>query len=343
MKKLFSLCLVMLLLGGCFPATAAAVPTSAVPTAAVTTAAVPTAAAPVSIRLPVGYIPNVQFAALYVSMEKGYYRQAGLDVTLDYSMETDGVALVGANTLQFAIASGEQVLLARAQGLPVTYTLCWYQQYPVGVAASTKEGIKTPADLKGKKIGIPGLYGASYIGFRALLQAAGLKESDVTLDSIGYNQVEAILGGREQAAVIYVPNEPVQLQARGFPVDVIRVADYLQLVGNGLITNETTLKNNPDLVRRMTQATLKGIQYALANPDEAFQITTKYVEGLKTDSSSVDRQVMAASMELWKGPNLGVSDTKAWDNMQTILLQMGLIKQTMDLSKAYTNEFVGKK
>jgi NitT/TauT family transport system substrate-binding protein len=324
MKKIALLILVIFLLSGCVPA------------------ASPTPAALVKIRLPVGYIPNVQFAALYVAMDKGFYRQAGLDVTLDYSMETDGVTLVGANTLQFAIASGEQVLLGRSQGLPVTYTLCWYQQYPVGVAAGTQAGIKTPADLKGKKIGIPGLYGASYIGFQALLQAAGLKESDVTLDSIGYNQVEAMLAGREQAIVIYVPNEPVQLQARGFPVDVIRVADYLQLVGNGLITNETTIQNNPDLVRSMTQATLRGIQYALANPDEAFQITMKYVEGLKTDPSSVDRQVLDASMKLWQGSPLGRSDAKAWENMQSILLKMGLIKQSMDLSKAYTNEFVGQ-
>lgn len=324
MKKF--LFILMIFLAGCAPAQA--------------TVGTPTPAQMVKIRLPVGYIPNVQFAPLYVALDKGYYRAAGLDVSLDYSMETDAVALTGANTVQFSIASGEQVLLGRAQGLPVTYVLCWYQQYPVGVVASAKEGIKTPADLKGKKIGIPGLYGASYIGFQALLDAGGLKESDVTLDSIGYTQVEALLAGREQAAVIYVPNEPVQLQARGFPVDVIKVSDYLQLVGNGLLTNETTIQKDPDLVRRMAQATLKGIQDTLANPDEAYQITTKYVTGLKTDPNSVDRQVLAATLDLLKSPALGVSDPKAWDNMQALLLKMGLIKQPLDLSKAYTNQFV---
>jgi NitT/TauT family transport system substrate-binding protein len=317
--------LMILLLAGCAPAASLATQTPA---------------ELVKIRLPVGYIPNVQFAPLYVAIDKGYFKEAGLDVTLDYSMETDAVALTGANTVQFAIASGEQVLLGRSQGLPVTYVLCWYQQYPVGVVASAKDNIKKPADLKGKTIGIPGLYGASYIGFQALLQAGGLKESDVTLDSIGYTQVEALLAGREQAEVIYVPNEPVQLQSRGFPVDVIKVADYLQLVGNGLLTNETTIQKNPDLVRRMSQAMLKGIQESLANPEEAFQITTKYVTGLKTDTNSVDRQVMAASMDLWKASKLGVSDAKAWDNMQAILLKMGLLKQSLDLSKAYTNQFI---
>jgi len=324
MKRIFLVLMTMVLITSCAPQSAA-----------------PTAVGDlVKIRLPVGYIPNIQFAPLYVAMEKGYYRDAGLDVTLDYSLETDGVALVGANNLQFSIASGEQVVLARAQGLPVTYVLCWYQEYPVGVAASPKEGIKTPADLKGKKIGIPGLYGASYIGFQALLDAGGLKESDVTLDSIGYNQVEALKAGQEQAAVIYVTNEPVQLDASGFPVDVLRVADYLQLVGNGLITNETTLKDHPDLVRKMASATLKGMQDALANPDEAYQISTKYVEGLDKSDPVVQKQILALSMELWRAPKLGYSDDKAWENMQQLLLKMGQIKQSQDLSKVYSNEYL---
>jgi putative riboflavin transport system substrate-binding protein len=295
------------------------------------------------IRLPMGFIPNVQYAPFYVAVAKGFFKAAGLEIEFDYSPETDGVALVGANELQFAIVSGEQVLLARAQGIPVVYIMAWWQDYPVAVTALADKGIRVPADLAGKRIGIPGLYGASYIGLRALLNAAGLKETDVTLESIGYNQVEALVAGRVDAAVVYANNEPVQLRHKGYQVDVMRVADYAHLASNGLITNETTLAENTALARRMVQAITQGIYYTLANPDEAFIICTQYVEGLSGPNQVVQKDIFEASLEFWKTKNLGYSDPKSWENMQSVLLDMGLLAQPLDLTQAYTNQFSNKK
>ena len=300
----------------------------------------PTPAALTQIRLPVGYIPNIQFAPLYVAMDKGYYREAGLEVKPDYSTETDGVALVGAEQLPFAVASGEQVLLARAQGLPIVYVMAWYKDYPVAIVSKVPQDIKTPADLKGKKIGLPGLYGASYIGLRALLNNAGLAEKDVTLDSIGFNQVEALTADQEQAIVGYVANEPIQLEAAGYPVDVIKVSDYVQLAANGIITNEKTIRENPALVHAFVQATLKGIRDTIANPDEAYEISKKYVDTLASADQTLQKKILAASIAQWQANPLGASDPKAWENMQTVLMDMGSYTAPQDLSKAFSNDFV---
>ena len=296
--------------------------------------------APVKIKLPMGYIPNVQYAPFYVAVDKGYFTDEGIELEFDYSFETDGVALVGANKLQFSLVSGEQVLLARAQGLPVVYILGWFQKYPVSVVSHVDENIVTPADLAGKRIGLPGLFGANYVGLRALLYAAGLKESDVTLDSIGFNQVEALATRQGQAIVGYTANEPVVLRAKGYAVNEIRVSDYVQLASNGILTNETVLKENPDLVRAFNRAFLRGLKDTIENPDEAYEICKKFVENLAQADENVQKQVLAASIAMWATPNPGYSDPAAWENMQTLLLEMGMYPNPVDVSKAFSNDYL---
>ena len=94
-----------------------------------------TPAAITHLQLPMGYIANVQFAPFYVAVEKGYFKQEGIDIQFDYRFETDGMKLVGAGTIPFAVVSGEQVPLARSQGLPVKYVMQWFQKFPIGVVA----------------------------------------------------------------------------------------------------------------------------------------------------------------------------------------------------------------
>jgi NitT/TauT family transport system substrate-binding protein len=293
-----------------------------------------------SINLPMGYIPNVQFAPLYVAQEKGYFHDEGIAVEFDYQMETDSVPLVGAEKLPFAIVSGEQVPLARAQGLPVVYVATWWNGYPVAVMALKASGIQTVQDLIGKKVGTPALSGASYVGFRALINAAGIKEDELQLELIAnYGQVEALIGGKVDAALVYANNDPIQVQARGYEVNVIRVADYVQLVSNGLLTNEKTLRENPDLVRGMIRAILRGVADAIADPDPAYLICKKYVD-IPAEQDSVQRQVLAASIEFWRSDKPGWSDPAAWQNMEATLRSADMLKDPLDITKAYSNDYL---
>jgi len=292
------------------------------------------------IRLPMGYIPNIQYAPFYIAVEKGYFKEAGIQLEFDYKFETDGVALVGAGELPFAVVSGEQVLLARAQGLPVTYVAAWYQQYPVSVVAKSELGIVIPQDLKGKKIGLPGLFGASYIGLRALLNAGKLSESDVTLDAIGFNQVDMMAVGQQDIVVGYAANEPIQLRAQGIAVTELRVADYAQLAANGILANEKVIAENPELVRAFIGAFLKGLKDTLDDPDEAFTLSESYIPNFSDLDADVQKQVLTTSIEQWHAERLGYSDPQAWENMQDVLLDMGLLTEKLDLNKAFTNEFI---
>lgn len=291
-------------------------------------------------RLTLGYIPNIQFAPIYVAIEKGYFEEVGFDVTLEYGSETDAVALIGAGNQTFAIASGEQVLLARAQGLPVVYVAAWYQDYPVGIVSFSDAQITEPQDLKGVTIGIPGLYGASYIGLITLLNTGDLTENDVNLLSIGFNQVEALVSEQAEAAVVYLANEPVVLRSQGYEVNTVRVADFMKLVANGLVTNEETLQKHPEQVFGFVEALLKGIADTIEDPDEAYEISKNFVENLAEADETVQRAVLDESIKLWQTQQPGYSEPTGWSNMQQVLLDMGLLEKVLDLNEAFTNDFL---
>jgi len=323
-RILIPLLLVSALLGGCAG--------SASPTPAATELQ--------SVKLVMGYRPDVQFAPMYVMQANGYAAEQGLQVEFQHLPETEAVQLVGVGELPFAIVSGEQVLLARAQGLPVVYVFAWWQDYPVAIAARSSEGIATPANLIGKKVGLPGLFGASYIGYEALMTAAGVPLDEVQLDSIGYTQVEALSQGLEDAVVVYANNEPIQLAKLGVNVNLFRVADYVHLASNGLITSERMIAENPELVRRMVAAFLGGLQATIDDPDMAYRVAGGYVDGLDQADQQVQHEVLTTSIGFWLDERLGTSHASAWENMQQVLLQMGLLAEPQDLAEAYTNAFL---
>lgn len=292
------------------------------------------------VTLNLTYIPNIQFAPFYVAIDKGYFAEHGLKVSLKYGNEADFVALVGSNNQQFMIASGEQVVLSRAQGLPVVDVLNWYKDYPVGVATLKESGITTMAALKGKTIGLPGLYGANYIGFEAMARQAGLKESDYSLNSIGFTQVEALVNKQVDAVVIYLANEPVQLRARGYDITVLRTTDAVELVGNGLVSNEKTIAEDPKLVQAVVDALYAGIVETARDPEAAFEICKKYIENLDSADSSIQLTVLTESIKLWQMDKNATGLNQRWENMQVVLLDIGLLKQPIDITKAWTNDFI---
>lgn len=286
------------------------------------------------------YIPNVQFAPFYVAIENGYFAEEGLKVTLQYGNEADMVALVGSDNQQFMVASGEQVLLSRAQGLPVVSVTDWYRDYPVGVTSLSAANIFSSQDLRGKVIGLPGLYGANYIGFEALAIQSGLKPTDYELRSIGFTQVEALVTNQVDAVVIYLANEPVLLASQGYEVNTFSVTDTLALVGNQLVTNEKSISERPELVHAVVNAFVKGVQRTAAEPEEAYEISKKYVENLATDETGVQFEVLKASIKLWKlEESPGIDQEERWQNMQEVLLQIGLMEQSIDVRDAYTDVF----
>lgn len=343
------LCLVALGALGCappptpVPPAASTAPETPVPATVQATLSAPTPAPQLTkVVVGLGYIPSVQFAPFYLAREKGYFAEQGLEVEFQHGFETDFLKLVGTGEIPFAVGSGEQVILGRAQGLPVTYVAAWYRKFPVAVFALKDKGLNTPKALEGHKIGIPGLYGASLVGWKALAYGAGIDETQVSLESIGFTQAAAVSEGRVDAAIDYIANGPVQLRLAGKEIDVIPVADYADLPANGLITSDQVIAGQPELVQQMTNALLKGIRDTLAAPDEAFAASLKAVPEAGGDNEGTNRAIFDASLGMWQATaeELGLSDPTAWQEAADFMLAMGLISQEVAADQVFTNRFV---
>lgn len=295
------------------------------------------------VTLFLSYIPSVQFAPLYVAIEKGYFAEEGINLLLENSFnEADGVDRIAINDLQFGIISGEQVIVARSADKSLVYVYEWFHNFPVGIVASADSGITEPRDLVGKKVGIPGPFGASYMGFRALLAANGIEELELEVESIGFTAPEAICEEQVDAAVVYISNEPLTIETNCFPVNLIRISDYANLVSNGLVTNEETIEDKPELVAGMVRAIQRGVLDTFDNPDEAFEISvSKFVLDLPKEEYATQRQVLANSIELWQSDELGMTDLARWEATQEVMLDIGFIQEPLDdLTAAYTNDFL---
>ena len=293
------------------------------------------------------YIPNVQFAHFYVADKKGYYADAGIKVTFDYNFETDVVQRVAQNTVQFGMASGDSVLLARGQGLPVVTVATNSQKFPTVLFSKATENITRPADLKGKSVGIPGRFGASYIGLLALLYANNMTENDLNVQEIGFTQAQAVQQDKVQVGVGYGNNEPIQLEQQGIQTNVIRVSDFFPLASDGLITSETLIKEQPDVVRAFVQATLKGMQDVINNPDEGFNIALEYIPEAQRGDTQLQRKVLQDTITYWQNDvtsknGLGYTDDNNWQATYKFLRDSSLLKTDVDVSTAYTNEFIMK-
>ncbi len=237
--------------------TAAPSPSSAPSSAASGTAATPSPSpsgaaeslAPTKLVVGLGYIPSVQFAQFYLAQQRGYYADAGLDVEFQNKIDENLIPLVGQGAIDIGIGDGTSVIPAASNGIPIEYVATIYGKFPNIVFAKASSGIKTAADLKGKKIGIPGRYGSGWIMLQALLASAGLTPDDVDIvEYPDFTQEIAVEQGAVDAATGFTNNEPVQLQLHGGTPVVLTIDDITPLPGPGLIASSATIDAKHDAI-----------------------------------------------------------------------------------------------
>ncbi len=239
------------------------------------------------------FIPNIQFAPVYVAIENGYFADAGLNITLQYGDEPDGIDLIAAGSLDYGVMSGEQIIQSRANQREVVFVYEWFQQFPIGIVSVKGSGVETVSDFAGKRVGIPGRFGASYSGLIALLASAGMTETDIQLEEIGFNAPEVICIGAIESSVVYINNEPLQIQERidqgdcgaVSAISVIPVSSQVDIVSNGLVTSAAAIAEKPEEVQGVVSAFDLALRDSINNPAQAYLLSAVHVENLLTDDA----------------------------------------------------------
>ncbi len=300
----------------------------------------------VKITISTGFKPSMNSAAIYLAAEKGYYADQGLDVTVQDGSNPDLLAQIGTGGVAFGVSGGDSVVPARAAGIPVQTVMQFFTKYPVGLVALAGSDfpLNSPSDLKGLNIGVSQLNGSTYYGLLALLQAGNLTQDDVHITTIGFTELEALSQKRVDAAMTFMSNEPVNARDIGIETKSLLVGDYVHLMSSGLVTSDSMIQDHPDIVQKVVDATVRGMNDALQNPDEAFRATIKRMPELTTEQDKQTQKDILSETQKYQQPvdghPTGWGDPDGWTTTVNFLKSVDVISKDVDPAACFTNQFV---
>ncbi|WP_305074910.1 ABC transporter substrate-binding protein [Propionivibrio sp.] len=263
-----------------------------------------------------------QFAGYYAAVEKGFYREAGLDVRLHEGAPGKApVDEVLAGRAAYGTANSE-LLFARLQGHPLVALAVIFQHSPSVLLARADSGVRTPHDLVGKKVMFMG--GKHDTDFLAMFLREGVRPEKIEIIPSSYDIMD-LVSGRVDAFNSYLTNEPFFLKQLGVDYVVINPSHYgIDYYGDVLFTTENEIRKNPDRVKALREATLRGWRYAMNHPDEIIDILLEKYVVPKTREHLQFEATASRSLILPDLVEIGHMNPGRWQGMVDALVSAGM-------------------
>ncbi|MBI5948686.1 MAG: ABC transporter substrate-binding protein [Chloroflexi bacterium] len=292
------------------------------------------------------WTPNTHHSGIYLAKEKGWYRDAGLDVTIVEPAAGGVEAVVAAGKADFGVSIQEAVIPARAEGVPIVSIAAIKQHNDSSLIALKGEGITRPKDLAGKTYG--GFGGALETALiRQLVKCDGGDPEKVKFVEVGNIDYLAGMEANQFDFVwVFEGWDAIRYnQVENKPVSSIKFTDYLNCIPDWytplLITSEKMLKDHPDTVRKFLEATTRGYDEAIKNPDAAAAALLKGAPELDEKLVKLS-QAYHTTKYMDSGRRWGLQDANIWVNFEKFLRDAKLTDKQVDVSKAYTNDYLPK-
>jgi len=287
--------------------------------------------APVGATLVLDFIPNAAHSGIYAAQREGFYRDAGLKLTIRQPGEsTDAPKLLAAGRTDFAILDIHDLGIARERGLDVVGAMPIVQRPLAAVIVDARSGVTRPRQLQGHQVGVTGLPSDEAV-VDSEVRADGGDPARVKRVTIGFNAVSSLAAGKVAAATGFWNAEGVTLEQRGVPIHVFKVnrygaPPYPELV---LVASRETIRNDPDLVGTMVDATRRGYEFAVARPGRALADLLASAPGLERADQAA--QMRALLPDLRPAP-FDQSVLRAWARWD---LEHGLLERPLDVDAAF--------
>jgi putative hydroxymethylpyrimidine transport system substrate-binding protein len=298
---------------------------------------------PQPFSLDLDWYVNPDHAGIYTAIERGFFRQVGLDVKPQVPSDPSApIKEVAAGRADLAVSYEPEVLLAADKGLDVEAVAAVADSPLTSLISLPKAGIASAAGLNGTTVGTAGIpYQSDYLD--TILQTAGLPDSAAREVNVGLNLLPALIGGRVDAILGGFRNiEGVDLRLRGLdpriiPVDRLGVPTYDELV---LVARRSTVEEHPEAIRAFIAALGRGTDYARAHPQEAANAVISAGKGLDPMQT---RAEVAATLPLLAPPQgrpYGYLDPSAWRAYAQWMAAHELISSAPSPSDVLTNELL---
>jgi NitT/TauT family transport system substrate-binding protein len=284
-------------------------------------------------------------AGFLVAHEKGFYRDAGLDVTIVAGKGSGTTAqLVASKATPIGFSDGFVVGNSIAKGMAIKTVGTIYRRDPAAIMVLADSPIKTPKDLEGRTLAMTA-GSAQFQQWPAFLKGAGVDGSKIQIVNVDPAGVgPALVSGKVDAIGGYVFSYAPSIEIRAKKeLRLFWFADAgVTVVSNGIIVHQDLLKSDPDLIRAFVPAAIKGFIYGRQHVDEAIAAVQKYQP---TADPAITKLECELSWKTWLTPNtmgkpLGWGSDADWAGTIEVLKQYGGVTAPLTTSQLFTNEFV---